>query len=200
MPLGATPPSDPPRREEPFDDRLVKALAHPLRMRILEVLNRRVSSPAEIAAELGAKLGDVGYHVRMLRDYGAVELVRTERHRGAVKHLYRATTRAMLDDDQWARVPLSVRRTIFGEVLQRIAADVARAGERGGFDRTDAHVSFTNLELDDRGYRDLTELVGATLDRALEIQAEVVQRRVEGPVEGDEVRTELVLLHFLDGR
>ena len=179
-----------------LDDRLVKALAHPLRQRILEVLNRRVSSPRDIAEELGAKLGDVGYHVRMLRDYGAIELVRTERRRGAVKHFYRATTRAMLDDAQWARVPLSVRRSIVGDVLDRIGQDVTRAANAQGFDRDDVHVSFTPLDLDDQGYRDVVALVNDTLDRALGIQAEVVQRRVDGTA-GDETRTELVLLHFL---
>ena len=183
--------------EHHLDDRLVKALAHPLRQRILEVLNRRVSSPRDIAEELGAKLGDVGYHVRMLRDYGAVELVRTERRRGAVKHFYRATTRAMLDDSQWARVPLNVRRSIVSDALARIGQDVTRAAQARGFDRDDVHVSLTNLDLDEQGYRDMVELVNGTLDRALGIQAEVVQRRAEGATVGEETRTELVLLHFL---
>src|SRR4051812_47204949 len=71
--------------------RIAKALAHPLRARILLRLGERVASPGDLASELGAPLGLVAYHVRMLRDYHCVELVRTEPRRGAVQHFYRAT-------------------------------------------------------------------------------------------------------------
>lgn len=70
-----------------------KALSHPLRGRILQRLAERTASPGDVAAELGVPLGVVSYHVRMLRDYGMVELVRTEPRRGALQHFYRATVR-----------------------------------------------------------------------------------------------------------
>ena len=76
-----------------LDKKLVAALSHPLRIRILEVLHDKVSSPRDIAEELGAKVGDVSYHVTKLRELGAVELVRTEPRRGTLKHFYRASTR-----------------------------------------------------------------------------------------------------------
>ena len=66
--------------------RIAKALAHPLRAQILQRLGERVSSPGDLADELGAPLGVVSYHVRMLRDYHCVELVRTEPVRGALQH------------------------------------------------------------------------------------------------------------------
>src|SRR3954451_15008353 len=76
--------------------RVAKALAHPLRARILQRLGERVASPADLAAELGAPLGVVSYHVRMLSNYDCVELVRTEPRRGALQHFYRATARSSL--------------------------------------------------------------------------------------------------------
>jgi len=48
------------------DPRLVKALAHPLRIQILNLLRDRVASPSELADEIGAPLGNVSYHVRFL--------------------------------------------------------------------------------------------------------------------------------------
>lgn len=73
-----------------LETRRHKAFSHPLRASILRRLADRVASPGELAAELGASLGVVSYHVRMLRDYGMVELVRMEPRRGALQHYYRA--------------------------------------------------------------------------------------------------------------
>src|SRR3954469_4187972 len=90
---------------ERSEARIAKALAHPLRARILQRLGERVASPAELAVELDASLGVVSYHVRMLHDYAGVELVRTEPRRGALQHFYRATARPNLDAEQWRTLP-----------------------------------------------------------------------------------------------
>ena len=188
------------RAPEAVDDRLVKALTHPLRWRILEVLNRGVNSPREIAEELDAKLGDVGYHVRRLHELGAIELVRTEQRRGAIKHFYKANSRAMLDNEQWARLPKSARRQLQGQTLDQIWSHVRGAIKQHGFDRDDVHVSWTAFDLDPQGYADMVALVDETLERAMGIQAQVIGRRADaGPgADADEsVKTELVQLHFL---
>ena len=72
------------------DPRLAKALAHPLRARILVVLNERVASPNEIAQMLGEALPNVSYHVRTLSDLDCIALVRTAQRRGAIEHYYLA--------------------------------------------------------------------------------------------------------------
>jgi DNA-binding MarR family transcriptional regulator len=185
------------KTENAVDERLVKALTHPLRWRILEVLNQGVSSPREIAEELDAKLGDVGYHVRRLHELGVIELVRTEQRRGAIKHFYKANSRAMLDNEHWARLPQSARRQLFGQTLDQIWSHVRHAIKHNGFDRDDTHVSHTTFDLDAQGYADMVALVDETLTRALGIQAEVMGRRAEGADDGDSVKTELVQLHFL---
>ncbi len=182
---------------EPFDERLAKAMAHPLRQRILEVLNRRVSSPREVAEELGEKLGDVGYHFRMLREYGVIELVRTEQRRGAVKHFYRATSRALLDNAQWARLPVSARRAFQGHSLDQIWKHVTEAVKAGGFEREDVHVSWATFDLDEKGYAAMIKLIDQTAEKAFAIQSQVVDRRAQGKLVGEEVSTELVIMHFL---
>lgn len=68
-----------------------RALAHPLRVRILEAARAGEEiSPVELADTLGEPLGVVSYHVRMLADSGLLELAGTSFRRGAVKHHYRA--------------------------------------------------------------------------------------------------------------
>lgn len=64
-------------------------MAHPMRGRILAALDGRELSPVELARELGASLGVVSYHVRVLADAGVVELARTSARRGAIQHHYR---------------------------------------------------------------------------------------------------------------
>src|SRR3954447_7770642 len=104
--------------------RIAKALAHPLRARILQRLGERVASPGDLAAELGAPLGVVSYHVRMLRDYDCVELVRTEPVRGALQHFYRATARPTLGDGEWRTLPPALRTALVGETIERVVGDL----------------------------------------------------------------------------
>src|SRR3982751_1606072 len=116
---------------ETSEARIAKALAHPLRARILQRLGERVASPGDLAVELDAPLGVVSYHVRMLRDYDCVELVRTEPRRGALQHFYKATARPNLDDDQWRTLPSGLRRELTGETIQELVADLAEAADAG---------------------------------------------------------------------
>ena len=66
---------------------MVKAFAHPLRLEILRALGSQ-ASPTELSRRLGAPLGSVSYHVRVLADIGALELVDQRPRRGAIEHYY----------------------------------------------------------------------------------------------------------------
>src|SRR6201985_250466 len=112
---------------ETSEARIAKALAHPLRARILQRLGERGASPGDLAPEPGAPRAVVSYHVRMLRDYDCVELVRTEPRRGALQHFYRATARPALDEDQWRTLPASLRKELSGETLAEIVEDMRSA-------------------------------------------------------------------------
>ena len=117
--------------DQPVDQQLVTALGHPLRQRLLILLHKRgEASPRQPAELSGERLLNVSYHVRVLRDAGCAELVRTEPRRGAVEHFYRPTARPMLDDRQWAQLPVSARRALFGQALREWWTDafVAAAG------------------------------------------------------------------------
>jgi DNA-binding transcriptional ArsR family regulator len=179
---------------ETSEARIAKALAHPLRARILQRLGERVASPGDLALELGAPLGVVSYHVRMLRDYDCVELVRTEPRRGALQHFYRATARPTLDEDQWRTLPSSLRKELSGETLAAIVEDVRAASDAGTLDDPDVIVQRTPLELDERAFKKLNRLLARTHEQALTIAAESAER--QGEKSGEVFPTELAVLHF----
>ena len=175
------------------DPRIVKALAHPLRQRVLSRLNETVASPSELAEEFGERLPNVSYHVRILADLGAIELVRTTPRRGAVEHHYRATLRPSFSEADWATMPVSTRRGVVDGVIAEAFEDVARAGRAGGFDDDEVHVSRTPLTVDPQGWRELSELLAATREQAEAIQARSAER---SELDGDAVAAEVVLLGF----
>src|SRR5215218_4466641 len=158
------------------DQRLVRAIGHPLRLRLLTIFNERVASPSDLAAELGEPIGNVSYHTRILARLGCVELVKTKQVRGAVEHYYRAVVRPVFSDDDWAELPPSIRKSLAGAVLTEIADDMGAAAAEGGFDRDNVHLSRTTLTLDERGWQELNELLQELAGRALEIQAQSAAR------------------------
>jgi len=161
------------------DARVVKALSHPTRARILNVLrDRELASPVELSAELDLALGTVGYHVRRLEELGFIELARRTQRRGAVEHHYRA--RQVLDEQlgdaesvgagAWpgrAAEALAVMRT----------AQAALA--RGGFDALPACADRRVLSLDARGREELGRLLTrwqATVERIAHASSRRVRR------------------------
>jgi DNA-binding transcriptional ArsR family regulator len=186
-----------PGKEATVDQRLIKALGHPVRTRALQVLNTRVASPSELARELDEPLGNVAYHVKILEENDAIELVRTAPVRGALEHFYRATIRPWWDDESWARLPVSVRRELFNETLQDVWGEVVAAAEEGGLDHPKTHVTRTWLDLDDEAFEKVVDLLNSVVDRALELHAEAALRLAERS-EGERNlhRTALMIMHI----
>jgi DNA-binding transcriptional ArsR family regulator len=184
------------RKSPQLEQRLGKALSHPLRMRALTLLNQRVASPSELAEELGEPLGNVSYHVRMLLELDLIELVRTTPRRGAVEHHYRATERAWLDKREWGELPRSLRRGLSDAVLAQIWKDTLAAAKEGTLDARDSrHVSRTPLVLDEKGWSELAEVLDEVLERALAIQSESAER-LSNDTDADPIEGRLVLMHY----
>lgn len=84
------------------EDDLYKALGDPTRRRILrEMQEEGEISPSELSIRLRLLLSGVSYHVRILRECCAIELVRTEQVRGSTQHFYRFNVK-----EHWALVAL----------------------------------------------------------------------------------------------
>lgn len=73
-----------------IDQRLVKAVSHPLRVEVLEAIVREGEiSPTLVATKLGQDLGKVSYHVNVLKNCEVIELASTRPRRGALEHFFR---------------------------------------------------------------------------------------------------------------
>jgi predicted ArsR family transcriptional regulator len=79
-------------KEATGDERLHKALMHPMRVRILLILEEKgPHSPNQLSKILDESLNLVAYHVRVLEKYELIELVDTKQRRGATEHFYALT-------------------------------------------------------------------------------------------------------------
>jgi DNA-binding transcriptional ArsR family regulator len=195
----AAPPALPVSQPE-SPNRLLHALAHPLRDHLLEVLTvDGASSVAHLAKALGRSPTTVRRHLRVLEAAGAVERVPSPASAGRRGATFRATARFFVSDEEWAHVPVKLRRTLYREVLTRIGGHVRSAIAGDGFDRPDAHVSWVPMSLDETAHAELTSRVAELLQQTLALQVESDQRRPRprGAARPDELKTEVVLLHFL---
>ena len=164
---------------------LVKSLAHELRAEILAILNERMASPNELAKELDEGLSQVSYHVKVLKDYGVIRLVKTEPRRGAVEHYYRATSRAFLTDRDWHELPKTVREGMSADLFQMILDDVVASLEGEVFDnREDRHMSWTPMVVDEQGWDEITAILAGTLKQVLKAQASAVKRLARSKDDG----------------
>jgi len=180
---------------EGITQQLAKALAHPLRVRILTSLHKGISSPNQLSQELGEPLGNVSYHVKTLLEYDCVELVKTEPRRGAVEHFYRATERAFFSDSDWAKIPASARNGIYGVILEAIGTDATEALVAGTIEKhNESHITHTPLLVDEQGFKEINDLMTEAQARATEIQEESASRLADSKEEG--LPTKLGILFF----
>jgi hypothetical protein len=160
------------QRPQSIDPRLVRALAHPLRVKILEILTERVASPNLLAEELGAGLTHVAYHTRTLNQCDCLELVETAPRRGATEHFYKAASRSFVGDRRWRRVPRSVLGGVSGAALQTFMDKAVAALKAGTLDgREDTTLSWMPVELDERGWKEVATIMNEALDQTLAAQA-----------------------------
>jgi DNA-binding transcriptional ArsR family regulator len=184
------------KRIESIDDpRYVKAMSHPLRVRILALLDERTASPVELAGWLGATLGTTAYHVRTLERMGLIELVRETRVRGAVEHHYRSKDRPRVSDEAWAAAPPIAKQAAVSSSLQTIDGYARAASAAGGFDDGKSHLTRTALQLDARGWNDLSRACLRLLAQVDRIEA-AARERIERNPDTDET-TDLALVMML---
>jgi predicted transcriptional regulator len=178
------------------DPRYVKAMSHPLRIRILAMLTERVASPVELAESLDASLGVVAYHVRTLHRLGMIELVNETRVRGAVEHHYRAKERPRVSDAAWAEAPPIAKQAAVGSALQMVYEYASASAAAGGFDAGDTHLTRTMMRLDPQAREELSRAFAELLEKTRSIEDAAQQRLAADPHDEDVSDVALVLLLF----
>jgi DNA-binding transcriptional ArsR family regulator len=152
-------------------DLVSDVLAHPLRDRILFEYQAGPTCPSAVARRLDRPLNLVSYHTRVLESAGCVELVRTERHRGGLRHYYRATVKQYIEDAEWRQLAPGRRRALTLGTLGRIADEARACALAGAYDAPGSHLSRVPVELDPQGVRDVAELLRRTFDDLARIAA-----------------------------
>lgn len=76
----------------------VKALTHPIRQRLFELLAKEPATSKQLAETLGYKPTRLYHHMATLEDAGLIKLVRTERVRGSTAKYYEAVADSLRID------------------------------------------------------------------------------------------------------
>jgi hypothetical protein len=174
-------------------DTLCAPLSHSIRVRILEILNEHPMSPVQFVNEglaPGFKskqhaLSQVSYHFRILEKAGCIELVEINQRRGASEHVYRGRSRVFFTDKEFQRMSAKERAKLTRAATQGLMARTEGAIASGTFDsRTDRHLSWVAMELDERGWKELMTALRGCYSEVDRIHKDA-QDRLAGS--GDEV-------------
>lgn len=175
---------------------MVKALAHPTRVDILNILAEGPSSPSRIAKQLdNVSLNLTSHHIKVLKELGCVELEEEVRHGGRTEHVYRLTKRPLFTNEEWEQIDPQDGQPITLEILRVVSEEVRTALLDGGFDGPDRHLSRTPLAVDGEGWREVVQI----LDRALYELLDVNERSAErAELSGEDLtKIRVVIMHFL---
>lgn len=180
------------------DPRLATALSHPTRVHVLSVLNTRIASPRELAAELDEPVNNVSYHIEVLKDLDCIELAEERPKLGSrvIEHFYRAKRLQYIDDDAWERLDMKGKWNVVMPIMRLSSKDINEAMEAGTFlDPDDNHISRTPMLVDDEGWEETKVALAETLDRLLEIRENVEARCAAGD-DGNTMAMKVQLLQF----
>ena len=176
------------------DPRLVKALAHPLRIRILGILEQRSATPKELAELLDVQLENLSYHVRTLRDYGFIKLERRRMVKGAVEHRYGMVARPRITAAVWEQLPAIVREALDAASLDQVWDVVSRAAAEDKMSRPESQMARRVARLDEHGLAEMSKVVSDAVDRLVEIEKQSAQRLRKH--HGTEIPTVLIAMLF----
>ena len=177
------------------DPRYVKALRHPLRVRVLAILEERTASPVQLAQWLDASLGVVSYHVRTLHRLGLIELIGETPRRGAVEHHYRAIARPEVSVTSWEKAAPMAKQALLGATLQQIHDYATASAAAGGFDRADAQLTRTHVTVDEEGWRELADAVRRLAGEVERIERDAAERLTRDGEDG-QIRAGVVNMLF----
>lgn len=163
------------------------ALRHPLRVRILEVLNEGPRSPSQFVEEglipkehyssYQQALSLASYHFRELQKEGCLEVIESIPRRGAVEHVYRGLARVYFDDEEFEGMPRETRRKLSRISLQAMIARADRAIREDTFDeRTDRHLTWMPMQLDERGWEEVVDTLATTFNELTQIRHDARDR------------------------
>jgi hypothetical protein len=173
--------------EKKRNETICTVLKHPLRVRILEVLNEGPRSPSQFVEEglipkqhfsnYQQALSLASYHFRELEKEGCLEIVESIPRRGAIEHVYRGMARVFFNDAEFEAMPGETRSKLSRISLQGLIARADRAVDEGTFDaRADRHLTWMPMQLDERGWKEVIATLAATFGELTQIRHDARDR------------------------
>jgi DNA-binding transcriptional ArsR family regulator len=174
---------------------LVRALAHPLRAKMLYIMQERPTSPKEMAAEFGVPLSNVAYHVQILRKLKLIKLVKKTPRRGAIEHHYTVARVAELSNEAWGQTPNLIKERAVSEWLKDVGEYVTAAAATGGFNRSNAMLARQRLVFDQDGWDRVSAKANELIQLAL-AETDASVKRLKSANHKGEIRAGMVTLLF----
>lgn len=183
---------------------LCDPLKHPMRVRILEVINEAPMSPIRFLEggyslrEFKSKqegLSYLSYHFRELEKAGCIEVIETVQRRGATEHIYRGCSRVFFTTEEFENMPFEERATLSRTSFQGIVARTDGAIRHGTFDsHTNRQLTWRAMHLDERGWQEMMDHLDDAFLKAEEIREAAAKRIPQG--EGEVIPTTVAFLGF----
>ena len=140
-------------------------------------------------------LSRISYHFRELERAGCIKVLETIQRRGATEHVYGGCSRVFFSDAEFDALPAEQRADLSRASWQGLVARTDGALRKGTFDaRTDRHLTWRAMDLDERGWEELTERLAQCFEDCEQIRREAQDRLAAS---GDKVvPTTMAMLGF----
>jgi DNA-binding transcriptional ArsR family regulator len=167
-------------------DRLLHALNHPIRRRILIALAQEHGSSKSLAKAFREHLGVVSYHLNKVLDQECemVDLVERVKRRGAWEKVYSLRRESVLAVLGSPNLPDPVRQSLMGTSLKEFFVETIAAIEAGAIDSPEPDtLEWDPVKLDAQGWQDIREAAEQFKERVRKAVGDSRSRKSAGSKE-----------------
>lgn len=172
------------------------AVAHPLRIQILILLNEGICTAQQIEEETGVHINTVGNHLRRMLAEGSIEIAHKEDLRNNVtQYWYKAVEVQQYSVEDFKRLPFQYRQHIVGAIAQSAIAELVAGLNSGKLADPEAHVFWDWLNLDAEGRDKANELTETYVEEMRTLERDAANRVAKT---GEETVSMLLLCSFFE--
>lgn len=162
---------------DPEHIKLLKGLAHPVRLELLGILSYRDLSPKTFARMRREPVSNLSYHFRTLEELGCIELARERPIRGSVEHIYRRIKRVVFSERDWLIMPDEERQIVASSILRDFVGRMTQALQAGTFtSRPDVHITWRPVIVDEEGWTELMGILATSAEEAEKAELRAFKR------------------------
>jgi hypothetical protein len=126
-------------------------------------------------------IGVAAYAFKVLKEHDILELVKEEKVRGTVKHLYRANEAALFGDKDWGALAPVLRPGVMGATIGNFNDRLSQADLTGKlYEREDVAVYWAPRDLDEIAWAEHDKVVRWAIEESERLEQETVERRANG--------------------